>query len=172
MPDIYLYYENKRNQFLTTTEGLIADDDYFDMKWRNEYLENKNKRDKWISYRRIYPDGYNKPATDVTTLYRVLKTGDVVDGVLVLNIYTEYIEHMLKRINTLPEQYILVLDENNNILFSNKELSYLAELDMLYTLSIDKEDTIKARLGSQLYNWDYYSVVIITDYETYYNKKT
>ncbi len=155
----YLYYENKDNRFLTTNEGLIVDDAYFDMKWREEYLKNKGKKEKWLTYRKINTDGFNKSAVDVITLYWVMSTNNSVDGVFVLNIYAEYIEKLLQKIDTLPEQYLLVQADDGTILFSNKELSYIDELDMLYTLRADKEGIIKAQLKSELYDWTYYSVV-------------
>ncbi len=155
----YLYYENKEDRFLTTSQGLIVDNNYYDMKWLEEYLENKNKKEKWLSYRRLNPHGFNKSATDVITLYWVMKTDNDVDGVLVLNIYADYIEQLLKSMDTLPEQYILVQAEDGTIFFSNKELSYIDELDMLYTLRADKEGIIKTQLKSQVYDWSYFSVV-------------
>lgn len=156
---IYLSFDNSENRFLTTTEGLIADDKYFDMKWQEEYLEKKERLNTWTSYRRLNPEGFNKSAIDVITIYWLLRTNDTGDGVLVMNVYADYLEKLLHQVEAMDEQIILVQDVNGKIILSNKYLSYLDELDMLYTLKTDKKGVIKSSLHSQIFNWDYYSVV-------------
>lgn len=156
---IYVYFNNRHNRFLTTNEGLIVDDKYFDIEWREDYLQRRSQEDMWTSYRRLNPHGFNKNAIDVITLYWVLKRGEIASGVLVMNIYANYIEQVLQNIDTIKNQYILVQDKNGKIIFSNEDLTYLDELDMLYTLKSDKKGVIKTKIVSSMYNWDYYSVV-------------
>ncbi len=156
---IYLYFNNSQNRFLTTNKGLIVDDNYFDIEWREEYLQRGNNENMWTSYRKINPDGFNKTAVEVLTLYWEIRTGNNSSGVLVMNVYADYIEQLLHNIETFEEQYILVQDKNGKIIFSNKELSYLNELDMLYNLKTDKKGINKTKISSLMYDWNYFSLV-------------
>src|SRR5690554_16483 len=117
------------------------------------------ERDRWILYRRTSPDSGKNRAEDLITIYWNIYYEGRSEGVIVINIYADYIEKLLAKLDTLEDQVIVVLEADNNILFSNKRLSYLGELDLLYQLGNDDNDLIKTELKSDLFPWTYCSLV-------------
>ena len=159
LKSIYIYYNNSEKKFLSSSSGIIFDQDYYDLDWQKEFEENRMERDRWISYRRTSPDSGKNRAEDLITIYWNIYYEGRSEGVIVINIYADYIEKLLAKLDTLEDQVIVVLEADNNILFSNKRLSYLGELDLLYQLGNDDNDLIKTELKSDLFPWTYCSLV-------------
>lgn len=167
---IYVYFENDHGRVLTTTEGLISNDNYYDMEWKEQFYEMDIQKTTWTESRVIKPYSFDKTGQKVVTIYRTINSygGSHREGIIVLNIDTDYIENLLNKLDIIPEQCILVVDENNNIIFKNKELPYLKSLNIDELIKNDKEtfyQTIESeryiisQLKSNQYGYHFLSIV-------------
>lgn len=156
---IYIYFENNQGTFLSSNQGLSYQNNFFDTSWKKEYNNRKEKDHKWMTYRRIYPEGHNNPADEVFSLYWINRNNGLSEGTVVLNIYSEYLKNILASFDTLEEQKLIVVDNEDNLLFSNERLSYLDKMNTLYKLRVNDEQTIIDQENSELFDWNYYSIV-------------
>ncbi|MFW5988439.1 MAG: cache domain-containing protein, partial [bacterium] len=156
---IYIYFENSQGTFLSSNEGLSYSNNFFDTSWKKEYENRKEIKNRWMTYRKIYPEGHNNSAEEVFSLYWVNKNNDLAEGTVVLNIYSEYLKDILASFDTLEQQKLIVVDSQDDLLFSNERLSYLDKMNTLYKLRVNDEQTIINQENSDLFNWKYYSIV-------------
>ncbi|MCR8630453.1 sensor histidine kinase [Paenibacillus radicis (ex Xue et al. 2023)] len=166
---IYVYIENQNGYFLTSSlEGLVNLKDYYDKDWFESYMRNKNNKGIFAESRLITRSSFEKPIP-ITTIYKPLisTTRSQPDGVIALNIYTQYIENQLKNIDTLPDQSLLIADELNTIIFKNYDLPYLQDLDLTkfndhsgtaLALKLKGEAYSAFRLLSPNNGWNYISI--------------
>ncbi|GAA3401238.1 sensor histidine kinase [Paenibacillus hodogayensis] len=166
---VYVYIENDNGFFLTsTTEGLARLGDYPDHSWFDGYRRGQSKQGIFAESRTITRYSFEKP-TPITTVYKSLTstTRSSPDGVIALNLRTRYIESLLQHIETLPNQSLLIADENNRILFQNRDYPYLRELD-LERFNDNSGKAVVIKLGGESYSllqlqspdngWKYISV--------------
>ncbi|GAA0180268.1 hypothetical protein SH2C18_29920 [Clostridium sediminicola] len=159
---IYVFFENDHGRVLTTTEGLISNDAYYDMEWKTQFNEMGMQKNTWLQSRIIKSYSFDKFGKRVVTIYRTINayTGNRKQGVIVLNIDAKYIDNFLNKLDILPEQSIIITDENNEIIFKNKDLPYLHELKIEEFIKSDKE-YIRHKIGNKTYiisklKWDQY----------------
>lgn len=119
----------------------------------------------WIVPRSIKMFGFETDKTRMITIFQRIGSNQ---GVIVLNILPAYIENVLKSLSTFPEQCILVVNENHQILFSDKQPDYLNHLKLeiinqsnqaFYTIKSAGESYIVSQLKSKRYGWKYISIV-------------
>jgi len=116
---IYIYFDNMQKRLLTTSEGLVKIDNYYDKLWFDSYSKMDTSREFWVEAREIRQYEFEKDRTDVITLYRKLYYTSVKRvGAIVLNFYTDYIDQLLSNLDMYPGQIILIMDENGNEIFS------------------------------------------------------
>ncbi|WP_304944115.1 sensor histidine kinase [Vallitalea guaymasensis] len=167
---IYVFFENDHGRILTTTEGLISNYDYYDMEWKKQFYEMDNSKNTWLENRTIKPYSFDKKGKRVVTVYRTINAygSKKREGMIVLNIDTDYIDNLLNKLDVIPEQCILVTDENNNIIFKNKDLPYLKSLkidqiinsnDEYIIQNIENEKYIISKLKSNQYGCNFLSIV-------------
>jgi len=149
---IYLFFENDHGRILTTREGLISNDDYYDMEWKNQFYEMDSQKNTWLENRIIKPYTFDKSGKRVVTVYRTINSykNNIREGMIVLNINSEYIENLLNKLDIIPEQCIIVTDENNKIIFKNKEQPYLEALNIEEVMQCD-EDYICQEMSNEKY---------------------
>lgn len=167
---IYVFFENDYGRFLTTTEGLILYEDYYDMEWKRQFDKMDTEKNMWSQSRIIKPYTFDKSGKRVVTIYRTINSNisNNRQGVVVLNIEAKYIENLLNKLDIIPEQSILITDENNEIIFKNKDFSYLHELNLKKFIENDKaymrhnignKTYVISKLKSEQYGWSYLSMV-------------
>lgn len=167
---IYVFFENDHGRILTTTEGLISNDDYYDMEWKKQFYEMDLQKNTWLENRIIKPYSFDKRGKRVVTIYRTINSygSNKREGIIVLNIDSDYIENLLDKLDISEEQCIIVTDENNNILFKNQDLPYLKDLmiediitsnDEYIYQDIGNEKYIISKLESNLYGCIFLSIV-------------
>ncbi|MCS7459863.1 histidine kinase [Paenibacillus doosanensis] len=163
----YIYLPNDNGRFISSKEGLTEFSAYYDTAWYNQFLQQDEHVNMWIEPRLVKPFSFEAQPTRLVTIYQRINS---VNGLIVLNILPEYIEKMLKSLSTLPEQSILVVNENNEIVFSDKLPKYLNDMNLnletinksdeaFYTTKIDNEAYIVSQLNSARYGWKYISIV-------------
>ncbi|BFT70126.1 sensor histidine kinase [Paenibacillus sp. P36] len=160
----YLYFPNEHGRFISK-QGLTELYSYYDKDWYKHYMEKDSSVRLWIESRMVKPFNFETKPTRIVTLYQRIAA---TDGVIVLNILPGYIESILKSLSTLAEQCILVVNENNQIIFSDKQPDYLQHLQLeqlkqseqaFYTVHDGQDTYIVTRLGSSRYGWTYMSIV-------------
>ncbi|WP_165972359.1 sensor histidine kinase [Paenibacillus piri] len=163
----YIYLPNDNGRFISSKEGLTDFNAYYDTQWYQQFIKKDQHINMWIEPRLVKPFSFESQPTRIVTIYQRISS---VNGLIVLNILPEYIEKVLKSLSTLPEQSILVVNENNEIIFSDKQPNYLNDLNLnletiykseeaFYTAKIDNESYIVSQLNSARYGWKYISVV-------------
>jgi two-component system sensor histidine kinase YesM len=136
---IYVYFDNKPKKLLTTSEGLTHLEIFFDKTWYQSYLRNQsNDLSFWTETRNIKKYTFKKAPTKVWSIYRKIYSTSgykKCSGVIVLNIYSDYLKKFINESYFETNQAFLITDESNNIMFSNKNADYLhrAWLDKFIT---------------------------------------
>ena len=120
---IYVYVENEYNRFITSSQGGIVDAQTFpDSYWLQSYKSNQRPEKVWIEKRYTY--GYGLMGeVDVTPVISVFHRATLKDNssaLMVLNIKEQYIKEQILKQQTDNGQYLLVLDQHNHLLTSNK----------------------------------------------------
>ncbi|NHN30245.1 sensor histidine kinase [Paenibacillus agricola] len=164
---IYVYVNNEHNQFIANGVGLTTFSEFHDVSWRSSFKDNQNKTEVWTEPRQIQRYSFEAPIS-VTTVYKNLFSNVLYqpNGVIVLNIYTNYIENLLKNIVTYPDQHILVVDGNDQVIFKNRPLDKLENInlkDIMYanesfTLQNEGKAYLISQLHSSKYGWRYISI--------------
>lgn len=165
---VYVYIPNANDQFLTSANGLTNFQEFYDVGWRTSFLANQDRRDIWIEPRQIRRYSFEKPVP-VTTVYKNLRSSGFAKpyGVIVLNINTGYFENQLRQIETYADQFILVLDGNDSLVFANRAANELAELRFgdiprsaaAFRVEFRGKTYLGAQMASLRSDWRYVSVV-------------
>lgn len=167
---IYVYFINGGNMFLTTSDGLVRLDGFYDSAWYESFMKQNKETNIWTESRIFKRYDFDPEATRVITMYKKLYSpgSDTVQGVIVLNIRTDYLENLLKNLVTYPGQSILIADERNNIIFSNKDSSIIKNIDMarilkdkheFFELNSYNQSYVVSKLSSGRYGWKFISIV-------------
>ncbi|TCL70020.1 two-component system sensor histidine kinase YesM [Hydrogenispora ethanolica] len=126
---IYVYFDNRQRKMLTTIDGLTSVDRFFDRTWYQSYLRNQsNGLNFWSEARQVREYPFKKNPTEVWTIYRkVYSTSGSKKsiGVIVLNIYTDYLRQSFETVEIPPSQVFLIVDEDDRVVFSNKPVDSL-----------------------------------------------
>lgn len=161
----YLYVDNEYNRFLSSVDGLVTLDHFYDTAWYDQFMNYTDSAKKWTSRRDIRFYEFETTPTPIVTFYNVLVPQKTA---IILNIRPKYIENILDDITTYQGQHLFVLDEEDNIIFSNqhkelfedKDIQWIADhssgsFDM--TTSQGKVNITKVE--SERYKWKYVSVI-------------
>jgi two-component system sensor histidine kinase YesM len=167
---IYIYFERGGRNFLSSSQGLSNIDCFEDNSWYHDYFAMKARHSFWSIKRYIKEYPLDPQPTAIISISKKLyspgsRTGD---GVLVLNILPEYINHSLKSLAILAEQTILVLDNRQQIIFQNTAPPYLQKMkinrlqqkrqDFFTMVAAGKHYTISV-IHSDRHEWSYLSIV-------------
>ncbi|MNC09792.1 putative sensor-like histidine kinase [compost metagenome] len=167
---IYIYLENDKNRFITsTTGGLMEFSDFYDVSWYDEYLRRSALGDDyWTGKRSFLKYNLFNYNTEVISLYQTLYTSSPGDGVIVLNIKMEHLQEQLSALRTPDNQYLLMLDSANQIILQNRpfqegdteELQLLLKDSPNETLSSESPDSrfVYSILSSEKYGWRFVSI--------------
>ncbi|MDF2959566.1 MAG: integral rane sensor signal transduction histidine kinase [Paenibacillus sp.] len=161
----YIYLPNDNGRFISSKQGLSELKNYYDTEWYGQFIHQDKHVKQWIEPRAVRPFSFEASPTKIVTIYQRISS---IDGVIVLNIWPAYIENILKSLSTFPEQSILVVNENNQIIFSNRQPDYLKDLKLetnpkpeqaIYTVEAANESYTVSQLNSARYGWKYISIV-------------
>jgi two-component system sensor histidine kinase YesM len=165
---IYVYVYNEHDQFLASGNGLTKFSQFHDVSWRESFERNREQTGIWTESRTIRRYTFEAPIP-VTTVYKNLYSTvhNKPYGVLVLNVYNDYIEKQLRNMETYENQTIAVLDANGRLLFRNHGSLVFNEIrDALpvpsqatFTFDVDNETYIASQIISAPFGWRYISIV-------------
>ncbi|MFD0693342.1 sensor histidine kinase [Paenibacillus sp. GCM10027628] len=164
---VYVYLDNDKNRFLSTTSGGLNDlDQFYDKEWFKSYQSHQHDELVWTENRTIKKYNFENSAVEIISLYRKLSR-DQGDGLIVLNVDAKYIENHLSNLSTLQDQTLLILGPNGDVMFKNKKLPYFDKLQMkelvteersFYETDLNGQPFIVSKLNSDKYGWTYLSI--------------
>ncbi|HZG83686.1 sensor histidine kinase [Paenibacillus sp.] len=164
---IYVYVYNDHGQFLASGTGLAKFDQFHDVAWRDSFERNRAETGIWTESRLIRRYSFEEPIR-VTTVYKNLYSSvhHRPYGVLVLNVYNEYIEKQLRNMELYDEHTILVLDPHGRLLFRNREGAIVPEAQTAafasgtaaFRLTSNGRSYAVDRMTSAPFGWRYVSV--------------
>ncbi len=162
---IHIYYENENGRFCTTNNGITNLNNFFDTSWYNSYLEHPSNEKIWIETRNLKQYDFEEQGTNLITVYKRMSLNN---GVIVLNIKANYIQDLLNKSVTSPEQKIFILDANNNEIVSSQTSDNINNFDIekltklststIYSSSKNKF-LIESVIHSDKFSWNYISVI-------------
>lgn len=162
---IHIYYENENGRFCTTNNGITSLNNFFDNSWYDSYLHHSSQDKMWIETRNIKQYDFEEKETKLLTVYKRMFLNN---GVIVLNIKADYIENLLNKSVTAPEQNIFILDENNSEIVGSKTSTSINDFDVkelinsnINTIYSPSENKFlsKSIIHSDRFSWNYISVI-------------
>ncbi len=165
---IYIYIESPNEMYLESREKQIhALSDSKDRSWHDSYLRNKeDPAASWVERRSIHTE-----FRDISLLTLYNKTYSTLsglrepDGVLVLNIYADSINQLLDSLINVPEQTLLVVDDQNRLIFNSNHAVALPDdiapiaTSASHTYRLNNESYVVTSQHFERYNWRFISLV-------------
>ncbi|EGD47020.1 signal transduction histidine kinase, LytS [Ruminiclostridium papyrosolvens DSM 2782] len=167
---IYILFDSNKERFLASGDGVVNMKDYNDKVWYDSYnAKNKNIYD-WSEVRNIRMYSFEKSPQKIVTLYMRLNS---TEGVLVLNIFQSYFEKGFNSLILNPEQTLMVLNEDNQLIYCNKKAEEIEKYNLMdfkdtegnKILNIGQEEYTINQTISGKYNWKY---ILITPSSFFY----
>ncbi len=167
---IYILFDSNKESFLASGDGVVNMKDYNDTVWYDSYnAKNKNIYD-WSEMRNIQMYSFEKSPQKIVTLYMRLNS---TEGVLVLNIFQSYFEKGFNSLILNPEQTLMVLNEDNQLIYCNKKAEEIKKYNLMdfkdtegnKILNIGQEEYTINQTISGKYNWKY---ILITPSSFFY----
>ena len=116
---VYIYIDNPNGNFFSSMVGLANATNVSDTEWLDRLDAMPADKNQWVEPRTIVRYmGVTQYTTEVISMYKWLYTsgrpGKI--GILVLNVYRDYLEKMFEDNLSYPGQMILLLDLNDKVL--------------------------------------------------------
>lgn len=168
---INIYYDVGENRFLSSKDGLTNTSSSLDVEWFQKYYSMKNDaRNFWSETRSIKNYEFEKSGIPVITLYKKLYTlgNQYSDGAVVMNIYKNHVDDLLKNLSNYDNQVIFIVNSDNEVLASNNapmiqtslSKNILLELQSTSsTMQIGTTDYSVYSINSEDYGWSCISLV-------------
>ncbi|MCL6459617.1 MAG: cache domain-containing protein, partial [Gorillibacterium sp.] len=162
---IYVYYENEREQFLSSSDGIVPISDFYDSSWYEDYQNKDDHTSMWTELRGITRYDFETNPTPVITIYKRLSP---LNGVLVLNIRADFFQSSLNDISGYTNRKLVVLDESNRMIISNypDQMSLPLSIEQLMhsteevvRLKQAGKAYVVSRLSSFKYDWTFLSIM-------------
>ncbi|WP_019637364.1 sensor histidine kinase [Paenibacillus fonticola] len=162
----YLYVDNPHHRFLSSVDGLVTLDHYYDTEWYGLFMDYTGMPTKWTTRRNIRFYDFETNPTAMVTFYNVLVPQKIA---IILNIRPKYIENILDDITTYEGQQLFVLDENNHVIFSNhKHEAFFQDEDIqrianqpaeFFDMRTPQGMINVTKVESERYKWKYVSAI-------------
>lgn len=161
----YLYVDNPYNRFLSSVDGLVTLDHFYDTEWYGQFSRYEGPPAKWTVRREMKFYSFETKPTEVVTFYNVLVPRKIA---IILNIQPKYIESLLNDITRYPTQEMFVLDEKSQVIFSNgrgklpqhEELMKIADQpESFFDMDTPGGKVNVTKVESERYKWKYVSVI-------------
>ncbi len=164
---IYVYIENSERRVLTTTQGIVALDSFYDTAWYDSFLSQTRSDGFWTEARVLKHFPAVEKGRQIISIFRRVYplTGVHVPGVVVLNIYADYLQIFLDQLKNSPDQKIVVLDDTGNVVFGDFSdyrpgmLADVADSQGQRTVPVEGDQQVMSWLVSPKYGWTYLSFI-------------
>lgn len=104
---VYVYYPNTLGRFLTTTNGMMSIDQYYDQSWHARW--EGISQAFYTEVREVRQSSFDAAPRQVITVYKSLPNRE---GLILYNIDYQYIYALLRDSAESSDQRVLLLDEN------------------------------------------------------------
>ncbi|MCH6264700.1 sensor histidine kinase [Neobacillus citreus] len=167
---IYIYIENDKQRFLTSTTGGVVDLRHFDdVSWYKGIDKFKSADTVWTQKRTVIRKLVDFPdqKIDVISLYRSFTLANGNMGYIILNVNTDYVKDNLNSLYKMSGQNILVMDKSNQVLFVNhpvhltsfEKKEMISSSNEINTLKIGNDPSAVFKLDSKKYGWVFFSTI-------------
>lgn len=162
---VYIYIDNPNGQFFSSNVGLVSFDSVVDKSWFGSYKSKDKSVRSWTELRNVKKSSFDKTGTKILSIYQKL---DNANGVIVLNILADYFNNTLVSLSSLSKQGIFIVNEQGDIIFSNKSDSNLftdnqsqinTHASPIFTIDTKSGKYIGCQLISDEYKWKYISLI-------------
>ncbi len=168
---VYTYFNNSDKHFITTTNGVVSLDSFYDVSWYESYLKQDKDIRIWTEQREVHQYSFEKKPLKVITIYMKLYSSgmETSDGLLVMNLRQSYMEGILNTLSTLSGQSLLVVNEKNDIVLKNSDCIEIKNSDIKEI--VQNEDTnfflkmqnsnsnLVSLLRSDKFSWKFISII-------------
>ncbi len=119
---IYVYFANNRGMYFHTGKNVQSIENSADNEWLPLFEERSSDSDTWIIKRSFSNFSFEAPHESVS-IFRKL---NYFNGLLVTNLDIGKLSARLASIENYPNEIILVMNSDNQILFSNQDTGRLS----------------------------------------------
>ena len=171
---IYIYFDNPSRRFLTSTDGVVFLDYYYDTTWFDRDNNHISKYYFWAEPRTIKSQESFNNGTEVISIFRNISFPGYKrpSGIIVLNIYADHLKNHTNNLANYPGQRIMVLNDENEIIFSNGPGKISPELSRrinsqkpFFEVEYLGAKYVATQLASDKYGWKFVSLI---PYDTFY----
>ncbi|WP_158560300.1 sensor histidine kinase [Paenibacillus contaminans] len=162
---IYVYYDSAGSRFFSSSEGVAGLANVSDKAWYESYRNQERNKTFWTEAREIKRTSFDENPLQIMSIYHRMSSRN---GVIVLNILPQYIENILTSVTPLPDQSILIMNADKQILFKNSTTALLQDIDLkqisespqdFFTMKFASGTYIISKHQSERYGWQYLSIV-------------
>lgn len=166
---ISIYYKNDKSRLISSIGAGLTDlHNNYDVTWYDSYVKNQSYRHVWSEVRYLQRDTFDRNE-EVLTIYKNLFTSGLEDsdGVILLNIKTDYMEQLLNSAVNYPEQGLVVVNEKGVPIVAYNIPSSIQREDIanfvhdnrdFFTYTTSKNDYTISKYGTEKYGWKYLSI--------------
>ncbi len=118
---IYIYSENDKQRFLSSREGLVRLDNFYDQAWFAGYKALTGSVEIATEVRDIRQYAFEKQPTRVVSLYKRLSPRSAVrqGGVIVVNMIPSYFEKTYEALNEMPQSSFVITDARDQLIMQS-----------------------------------------------------
>ena len=118
---IYVYFNNDHGQFISSVDSLTTLENHPDKSWYYSYLNVPMEKISWLERRTIHQAGqFRNPIQVLSFFKRIYDTSfRSYNGVVVFNVFYNYIENTLNALSAFKDHAIFILDENYDFIAVN-----------------------------------------------------
>jgi two-component system sensor histidine kinase YesM len=115
---IYIFIKTDKENFFASSVGLANRLNFRNATWVEEIQKIPPELSQWLEIRQVGVYANSSYSTTVVTLYKHLYSSGQKKptGVLAMNIYQDYLVSFYQRYLTYPDQSILLLNDDGNVL--------------------------------------------------------
>ncbi|MCD1261390.1 sensor histidine kinase [Paenibacillus athensensis] len=167
---IFIYYKNDQNRLISSIGmGLVDLQNIYETAWYKSFIANPSTQGIWSEVGFLQEDMLGRQEK-VLTLYKNLFTAgvDESDGVIMLNIKTDYMEQILNSAASYPDQGLVVINEKGVPIVANNIPSSIRSGDIanfqkdnrpFFTYNANGKAYTISKYGSEKYSWNYLSIM-------------
>ena len=121
---IYTYFDNPENRFITSETFITSRETFPDTGWFESYRNAPRDKNDWWEIRTIRKTALSTAKIPVLTFYKKIYNSTMggYNGVVVFNVYSDFIRDSLNSLETFDNQTIVILDQSNTPVVKNNDI--------------------------------------------------
>lgn len=168
---IYVYFDNPAGRFITSEETHTSLDRFADTEWYHDYVAAPAQTESWWKLRQLRRNDWSDETIPVLSLYKQIFSGGLhgYGGVVVFNVYLDYLRASLRELQSHNEQTIFIVDRSQVLVAGNDHRA----IDPHTVLDLPAEQT-EIRMNGRTYTvssarskYDLYYISVIPNTALY-----